>query len=309
MKVYYHDLFTFPLPEGHRFPIHKYAELRERLLTEGVLRKDELFIPEPATDSQLLLAHSKVYIGKVITGALSSAEIRRLGFPWSQELVERSRRSVGSTIAACRAALSEGVGVNLGGGTHHAHAEHGEGFCVFNDVAVAARVLQAEGLEKRVVILDCDVHQGDGTAAIFSNDPTVYTMSIHGEKNFPFRKQASDLDIALPDNTGDGVYLDALGYGVRKALESAGAGFVIYLAGADPFIGDRLGRLSLTKEGLAKRDQFILGICQKWKLPLAIVMGGGYAKDSKDITDIHIQTIRQAINLYNQIKFSDRLRL
>jgi acetoin utilization deacetylase AcuC-like enzyme len=262
-----------------------------------VLIIDELTIPEPATDSQLSLVHDEEYIEKIKNGALSTAEIRRLGFPWSQELVERARRSVGSTIAACRAAITEGVGVNLAGGTHHAHAGHGEGFCVFNDTAVAARVLQSEQQVKNVVILDCDVHQGDGTASIFSGDPSVFTMSIHGEKNFPFRKQKSDLDVALPDQAGDEVYLDALNDGVRKALELAQANLAIYLAGADPFSGDQLGRLSVTKKGLADRDKFILGICHEWNLPIAIVMAGGYAKEPQDIVDIHIQTVREAANL------------
>jgi acetoin utilization deacetylase AcuC-like enzyme len=300
MKVYYHDLYTFPLPDGHRFPIQKYALLREHLLLKGVLQFDELYIPEPATDEQLNLAHSKEYVEKIKAGDLTADEIRRLGFPWSLSLVERARRSVGSTIAACRAAIVDGIGVNLAGGTHHAHADQGEGFCVFNDVAVAARVLQSETDIQRVVILDCDVHQGDGTAAIFSDDPTVFTMSIHGEKNFPFRKQNSDLDLALPDDTGDEIYLDALKYGVTRALELADAHLAIYLAGADPFGGDRLGRLSLTKDGLAKRDNFVLNTCYEWKLPVAVVMGGGYAKDLRDIVDIHTQTVRAAAEFFNK---------
>jgi acetoin utilization deacetylase AcuC-like enzyme len=301
MKVYYHDLFTFPLPDGHRFPIQKYAMLREHLLSEGVLQPHELCTPEPATDRQLSLIHSNEYIGKVKTGDFLPNEIRRLGFPWSPELVERSRSSVGSTIAACRAAIAEGIGINLAGGTHHAYADHGEGFCVFNDVAVASRVMQSEGAVQRVVILDCDVHQGDGTADIFYDDPTVFTMSIHGEKNFPFRKQTSDIDIALPDHAGDDEYLSALKFGVIKALESAGADMAIYIAGADPFSRDRLGRLSLTKAGLAERDQFILSTSYEWKLPLAVVMGGGYAKSLGDIVDIHAQTVREAVKIYKKI--------
>jgi acetoin utilization deacetylase AcuC-like enzyme len=217
-----------------------------------------------------------------------------MGFPWSSKLVERSRRSVGGTIGACRAALREGIGVNLAGGTHHAGADHGEGFCVFNDSAIAARTMQAEGRIERAVIIDCDVHQGNGTAAILAGDASIFTFSIHGEKNFPFRKVPGDLDIGLPDETGDDVYLSALEAGLHDALAQAEADLAIYLAGADPYVGDRLGRLALSKAGLAERDRLVLEMCRLAGLPVAIVMAGGYAEPPTETVEIHFQTVQLA---------------
>ena len=218
MRLFYSDTFVLPLPVGHRFPMEKYALLRERVAAAAIVPAERLQIPHAATDGELLRAHSAGYLGRAQAGELSAQEIRRIGFPWSPEMVERSRRSAGATIEACRAALSEGYAANLAGGTHHAFADHGEGYCVFNDSAIAARAMQAEGRAARVLILDCDVHQGNGTAAILSDDPSIFTFSIHGAKNFPFRKQHSDLDIELPDATADDAYLDALEGGVRTAI-------------------------------------------------------------------------------------------
>jgi acetoin utilization deacetylase AcuC-like enzyme len=294
MKAFYSDVFVLPLPEGHRFPMQKYRLLREQITAEGIIPARNLIVPEAATDEQLALVHDTDYIRKVKTGLLSEREIRRLGFPWSPELVERSRRSVGGTINACRAALDEGIAVNLAGGTHHAFPDFGAGFCVFNDVAAAARVMLAEERVQRVVVIDCDVHQGDGTAAIFADDEHVFTFSIHGARNFPFRKQQSDLDIALDDNTGDEDYLAALKTGVNYAVELAGADLAVYLAGADPYSGDKLGRLDVSKMGLAERDRFVLATCHENKLPVAVVMSGGYARDLRDIVEIHAETIRTA---------------
>ncbi|MFO8036393.1 MAG: histone deacetylase [Anaerolineales bacterium] len=295
MDVYYHDLFTFPLPRGHRFPIQKYAMLRQRLVEEGIIRLEDLHVPAPASDDQLLLVHSQEYLHKLKNGGLTEKEIRRLGFPWSLDLVERSRRSVGSTIAACRSALENGLAASLAGGTHHAFPDHGQGFCVLNDVAVAVRVMQKENRAERALIVDCDVHQGNGTAAIFEGDPRVFTFSVHGAKNFPFRKSQSDLDIDLPDGTGDDEYLAALEDGLEKALDEADAEWVIYLAGADPYNGDRLGRLSLTKSGLAQRDRLVLERSRQRGLPVAVVMSGGYGEDVNDTVDIHFQTVRLAV--------------
>ncbi|HJW89085.1 MAG TPA: histone deacetylase [Anaerolineales bacterium] len=213
-------------------------------------------------------------------------------------IVERSRRSVGGTLGACRSALESGLGINLAGGTHHAYADHGEGYCVFNDSAVAARTIQAEGRCRRVVILDCDVHQGNGTAAIFAGDPSVFTLSIHGAKNFPFHKETSDLDIALEDGTGDEPYLEALLAGLRTALRNAQADLAIYLAGADPFHGDRLGRLALSKAGLAERDRMVFEACQREGLPVAVVMAGGYAQRVEDTVDIHLATVIEAVRIF-----------
>jgi acetoin utilization deacetylase AcuC-like enzyme len=209
-------------------------------------------------------------------------------------MVERSRRSVGGTIEASRAAMRDGIAVNLAGGTHHAYPDHGEGFCVFNDIAVAARAMQVESLAGQIAIIDCDVHQGNGTAVIFAGDASVYTFSIHGEKNFPLDKETSDLDIALPDETGDEEFLQALQSGAEVALQSARPDLVYYLAGADPFSGDRLGRLSLTKEGLAARDQLVLGLCRRARLPVVVTMSGGYARQIEDTVDIHFQSVKIA---------------
>ena len=296
MKAFYSDQFVLPLPEGHRFPIQKYRLLRELLIAQAIISAENLIVPDAATDEQLTLVHDVDYVRKVQTGQLTDKEIRRMGFPWSPELVERSRRSVGGTINACRAALDDGIAANLAGGTHHAFPDFGAGFCVFNDVAVAARVMVAERRVKRVVIIDCDVHQGDGTAFIFAEDTRVFTFSIHGARNFPFRKQQSDLDIELEDDTGDADYLSALETGVHYAIELAEADLAIYLAGADPFVGDRLGRLAVSKTGLAARDRFVLGICRAKKLPVAVVMSGGYARNMQDIVEIHAETIRTAAN-------------
>jgi acetoin utilization deacetylase AcuC-like enzyme len=278
--------------------MEKYAQLRERVLNEGIITADQLHIPEPASITELARAHDPAYIERVLNGQLTSAELRRIGFPWSPQMVERSRRSAGATIAACRVALSEGVGVNLAGGTHHAFSDAGAGYCVFNDAAVAARAMQAEGRAQRIAIIDCDVHQGDGTAAILAGDETIFTFSIHGANNFPFRKQQSDLDIALPDATSDTAYLDALEWGIRQVFASARPELIIYLAGADPYYDDRLGRLSLTKAGLAERDRLIFSFCRAAGVPIAITMAGGYARQIVDTVDIHAHTVAMAAMLH-----------
>jgi len=297
LKCFYTDHFVLPLPAEHRFPMPKYSRLRERVVAEGVIRPEDLIVPEAASDEQILRAHDADYLEKVKTGTLTAKEIRRIGFPWTPEMVERSRRSSGATIAACRTALTEGFAVNLAGGTHHAFRDHGEGYCVFNDSAIAARAMQAEGRVRRMVILDCDVHQGNGTAAILQGDPTVFTFSIHGEKNFPYHKEKSDLDIELLDGTSDKVYLDMLEEGVQRALAMSHADLAIYLAGADPYEGDRLGRLKLTKDGLRQRDELVLELCKARRLPVAITMAGGYARNVEDIADIHLATVKVAAAL------------
>lgn len=297
MQIFYSDTFVLPLPPGHRFPMQKYALLRARVVAAGLASPARLHLPSAASDAELARAHDLDYIRRCQAGTLSAQEQRRIGFPWSLAMVERSRRSSGATIAACRAALAGEVGVNLAGGTHHAFADQGAGYCVFNDSAVAARAMQAEGRACRVVILDCDVHQGDGTAAILCDDASIFTFSIHGVKNFPFRKQRSDLDIELPDETDDALYLDALEDGVRRALEAARPDLAIYLAGADPYFDDRLGRLALTKAGLAERDRVIFHYCRAAGVPLAITMAGGYARRIEDTVDIHFQTVAAAASL------------
>ena len=293
MKIFYSDHLHVPLPEGHRFPMPKYHLLHQRVV-EARLPGVELLPSDPATDEQLLLVHEPEYLRKVTEGGLSEKEERRVGFPWTPELVIRSRFSVGGTINACRAALAEGIAANLAGGTHHAYADHGEGYCVFNDVAVAVRVMQSEGRLQRVVILDLDVHQGNGTASIFRQDPTVFTFSVHGAKNFPFHKEQSDLDIALPDESGDEEFLAAARWGVEYALRESRADLAIYIAGADPYEEDRLGRLKISKAGLMERDRLVLELCCQAGLPVAIVMGGGYARRIEDVVEIHLTTFRLA---------------
>jgi acetoin utilization deacetylase AcuC-like enzyme len=256
---------------------------------------DRIREPPPATDDELARAHDRSYIEAVARGRLDERALRRIGFPWSSAMVERSRRSAGATIAACRSALVHGYGVNLAGGTHHAHRDHGEGFCVFNDAAVAARALQAEGLARHVLIVDLDVHQGDGTAAIVGDDPTIHTLSIHGRNNFPFRKQASRQDVELDDGTRDDAYLATLAITLDLALRRGPFDLAIYLAGADPYEGDRLGRLSLTKGGLARRDARVLDALGDASVPVAIAMAGGYAEDIDDTVDIHFATVRMAL--------------
>jgi acetoin utilization deacetylase AcuC-like enzyme len=300
MKAFYSDLFVLPLPETHRFPMAKYRLLRERLTDEHILDARDLHVPDAAAWDDLRLVHSSEYIDQVAAGTLPSDVQRRIGFPWSPGLVERSRRSVGATIAAAReavrAARQDGcsASANLAGGTHHAFVDRGEGYCVFNDVAVAARVLQRDGLIQRAAVVDCDVHQGNGTAAIFREDSSVFTFSIHGANNFPFRKEASDLDVAFADGTGDEPYLAALEWHLPWLLAAQQPDIVFYLAGADPYEGDRLGRLKLTTEGLRTRDRIVFDECRARHLPVVITMSGGYATDIDAIVSIHLNTVLQA---------------
>jgi acetoin utilization deacetylase AcuC-like enzyme len=297
VKIFYSDRFVLPLPEGHRFPMEKYSMLREAVEGEGLAGPGELLEPHRATDEELLSAHERGYLEKLVEGGLSRQEVRRIGFPWSEAMVERSRRSSGGTLDACRAALADGFAANLAGGTHHAFADRGEGFCVTNDSAIAARVLVREGTVGRVVVLDCDVHQGNGTAAILADDPNAFTFSIHGEKNYPFDKERSDLDVGLPDGADDAAYLGALEDGLEEALGEAEADLAIFLAGADPYREDRFGKLALTKEGLAERDRMVLGACRERGLPVAVTMAGGYARDVRDTVEIHLHAIRLAAGL------------
>ena len=291
MKAFYSDHFVLPLPTGHRFPMAKYKMLRDLVLG---LPNIQLHEAPRASDTELLLAHDASYVQRVISGTLSEAEQKAIGFPWSEKMVERSRRSVGATIAACQSALKEGVAVNLAGGTHHAYRNKGSGFCVFNDAAIAARVLLKSSTgSQKIGILDLDVHQGDGTAAILQNDAAICTVSIHGEKNYPFAKASSDLDIALADGSSDTIYLEALEEALRF-LSKQEIQFLIYLAGADPFEGDRLGRLTLTSEGLALRDQRVMAFVKDKGIPIAIAMAGGYANPIEDTVRIHYQTIQIA---------------
>jgi acetoin utilization deacetylase AcuC-like enzyme len=254
------------------------------------------------TDGVLALAHHPHYIHRVTSGALTESEQKQIGFPWSPEMVERSRRATGATIAACRAAIEDGVAVNLAGGTHHAHSDYGQGFCVFNDSAVAARLMQAERHVSRVAIIDLDVHQGDGPAAILARDDSVFTLSIHGERNYPFTKASSDCDIALPDETGDQDYLDKLDEALNTMFERFSPQLLIFLAGADPYEGDRLGRLSLSMEGMAARDAAVMQAAREHDLPVAIAMAGGYGRTIEDTVAVHTQTISIAFDYFRSRK-------
>jgi len=297
VKAFYSDHFVLPLPEGHKFPMAKYSRLRERILAEGIVAPEDLHEAPLASLDDLRLVHDPGYVDAVANGTVRPEIQRRIGFPWSPQMVERSRRSVGATIAAARAALDDGMAANLAGGTHHAFADRGEGFCVFNDVAVGVRVLQRNGHANRIAIVDLDVHQGNGTAAIFSGDPSVFTFSMHGDKNYPFKKEVSDLDVPLADGTGDDEYLSLLRTHLPDVLNRHQPDFVFYLAGADPFEGDRLGRLKMTIEGLRRRDEIVMEACTKARLPVAISMSGGYANDVDEIVTIHANTIRIAAGL------------
>ena len=294
MKAFYSDHFVLPLPEGHKFPMAKYSRLRERILVEGIIEPDDLHEAPAAPWADLRLVHTPSYVDAVANGTVAPDIQRRIGFPWSPQMVERSRRSVGATIAAARAALDAGAAANLAGGTHHAFADRGEGFCVFNDVAVGIRVLQRDAHAHRVAVVDLDVHQGNGTAAIFAGDPSVFTFSMHGDKNFPFKKETSTLDVPLADGTGDDEYLALLRLHLNDVLNRHQPDFVFYLAGADPYEGDRLGRLKMTIDGLRRRDEIVMEACTRARLPVAISMSGGYANDIDAIVTIHANTIRAA---------------
>ncbi len=289
LKAFYSDHFVLPLPLGHRFPMQKYRLIRDGV--QAAVPGIEFHEAPFTTDGMLALAHHPRYIESVATGTLSSLEQQTIGFPWSLRMVERSRRSVGATIAACRAAIGQGTAANLAGGTHHAHAGHGEGFCVFNDAAIAARLMQAERRVKRVAIIDLDVHQGNGTASILANDDSVFTLSLHGEHNYPFKKETSDLDVALPDGAGDDIYLAALRNALATLFRIFAPQLIIYLAGADPHEGDRLGRLKLTLSGLAARDRMVLEQARQREIPVAVTMAGGYGRNIQDTVDVHLQTI------------------
>ncbi|HET7403924.1 MAG TPA: histone deacetylase [Usitatibacter sp.] len=294
MTLFYSDVFVLPLPSHHRFPMGKYVRLRERLLASGEFSDRDFRVPEAATDAEITRVHSAGYLERVATGALDAAEQRAIGFPWSQRMVERSRRSSGATLAAAREALACGWSANLAGGTHHAFRDRGEGFCVFNDAAIAARAMQVEAGLQRIAIVDCDVHQGNGTASIFAVDESVFTFSMHGVNNFPFRKETSDLDIELADGTRDDEYLWHLERGLDETLERARPQLVFYLAGADPYEDDRLGRLKLGKQGLLRRDELVLATLAARGIPVAISMAGGYARDIEDSIEIHANTLLAA---------------
>ena len=286
--------YTFPLPAGHRFPIEKYALLRDAVIAEGLVPPSHIHAPARATVEELARVHTRDYIDRLTSGALGDAELRLLGFPWSAALVERSYRAVGGTLGAARKALEDGVAMNLAGGTHHAFPDRGEGFCVFNDVAIAVRALRAEGSIDRAAIIDLDVHQGNGTHAIFAGDSATFTFSMHGGRNYPFHKVPGTLDIELADGTGDDEYLAQLARALPRVLNGGRPDLVVYLAGADPHERDRLGRLKMSFEGLERRDAMVMEACREVGIPVAITIAGGYGTDVRDTVGIHVATARIA---------------
>ncbi|MCC6408720.1 MAG: histone deacetylase [Planctomycetes bacterium] len=294
MRVFYCDHHEVRLPEGHRFPMAKYARLRRRLIATGVVREDELVPAEPAPLDVVLRAHDPEYVRRFVDGTLEPKAIARIGFPWSRELVQRSLASVGATLAAVEAARADGFSGSLAGGTHHARRGEGSGFCVFNDLAIAACELLARAHARRVLVVDLDVHQGDGTASIFADDPRVFTFSMHGAKNFPGRKETSDLDIALDDDTSDDEYLERLDDALARAFEASRPDFVLYQGGVDPLVADRLGRLALSQEGLLERDTRVFREARLRGLPIAATLGGGYAEPIELSIEAHVNTYRAA---------------
>ncbi len=293
MQVFYTPYYYADIGEGHVFPIRKFELVRDRLLNEGTLELSDLVEPQPALIADVLLVHTEDYVTRLRAGALTARELRRLGLPWSKALVRRSFLAAGGTIGAARAALIEGIASNLAGGTHHAFAERGEGFCVLNDVAVAIRTLRRDKLIERAAVVDCDVHQGNGTATIFADDAHVFTFSMHGANNYPLFKARSTLDVELPDGTGDDEYLRILAEHLPRVFAHS-PDIIFYLGGADPYAGDKLGRLSLSIGGLRARDELVLSECHARGVAVATVMSGGYAADINDTVEIHCNTIRAA---------------
>lgn len=296
-RIYYSPYYYADIGEGHVFPIRKFELVRDRLIAEGTLSEWEIFGPDTAAAEDLLLVHTDDYISRLRSGELTAKEIRKLGLPWSESLVRRSFHAISGTIEAARHCLESGIASNLAGGTHHAYPDRGEGYCVLNDAAVAIRVLQREGLAERFLIVDLDVHQGDGTAFIFRDSPEVFTFSMHGAKNYPLFKQTSSLDIELPDKTGDTEYLETLEHALDRVIMH-GPDVIFYLAGADPYEKDKLGRLGLTIEGLRRRDEMVLRFAGEAGVPIVTTMSGGYAADIDDTVEIHCNTIRAVKGVY-----------
>jgi acetoin utilization deacetylase AcuC-like enzyme len=306
MQVFYTPRYYAEIGEGHVFPIRKFELVRDRLLSEGTLAPSELVEPSPASREEALLVHTDDYVTRLCNGQLTTKEIRRLGLPWSESLVRRSFYAVGGTIAASHAALAEGYSSNLAGGTHHSFADRGEGFCVLNDVAIAIRALRFQTLIRRAAIVDCDVHQGNGTATIFAGDDETFTFSMHGANNYPLFKAQSSLDVELPDGTQDDEYLETLARHLTRVF-AHDPEIVFYLAGADPFAKDKLGRLALSIEGLRERDAYVLRECCEREVPIVTVMSGGYGKDINDTIEIHCNTIRMVKRVFEMPVATRRL--
>ena len=306
MQVFYTPRYYAEIGEGHVFPIRKFELVRDRLLAEGTLDPSEIVEPSPAPLEDVLLVHTEDYVTRLCNRQLTTKEIRRLGLPWSESLVRRSFYAVGGTLAAAQSALANGCSSNLAGGTHHAFADRGEGFCVLNDVAIAIRALRARNSIRRAAIVDCDVHQGNGTATIFAGDNDTFTFSMHGANNYPLFKAQSTLDVELADGTRDGDYLESLARHLPNVFAHE-PDIVFYLAGADPYAGDKLGRLALSIDGLRERDAYVLSECYERELPVVTVMSGGYGKDINDTIEIHCNTIRMVKRVFEATVATRRL--
>lgn len=298
LKIAYHPIYKHPLPEGHRFPMIKYDLLPQQLLHEGTCAPENFFEPEIPSDEHIVQVHTPEYFHSLKTLSLTAKEVRKIGFPLSEELVKREVIIADGTMKGCEYALKHGIAMNIAGGTHHAYTNRGEAFCLLNDQAVGAKYLQHKKLAKKVLIVDLDVHQGNGTAEIFRNDPSVFTFSMHGKNNYPFKKEKSDLDIELPDGTGDGEYLSILKDTLPKLLNQHKPSFIFYLCGVDVIVTDKLGRLGLTFEGCKNRDAFVLETCKKYQIPVQCSMGGGYSANIKTIVEAHANTFRLAQQIY-----------
>ncbi len=298
LKIAYHPIYKHPLPEGHRFPMMKYELLPQQLIYEGTCTKSNFFEPEIPNDKHIVAVHDPEYFYDLLNMMISAKMSRKIGFPISEDLVERERIIADGTLKACDFALQYGISMNIAGGTHHAYSDHGEAFCMLNDQAIGAKYLLNKGLAKKILIVDLDVHQGNGTAEIFQNDPSVFTFSMHGEGNYPFKKEQSDSDIPLPKGTDDKTYLSILKEHLPKLIDTVQPDFIFYLSGVDVLESDKLGTLSLTLNGCKKRDEYVLDTCRKLKIPVQCSMGGGYSKDIKIIVEAHANTFRLAQSLY-----------
>ncbi|APA64612.1 histone deacetylase family protein [Maribacter sp. 1_2014MBL_MicDiv] len=298
LKIAYHPIYKHPLPEGHRFPMLKYELLPQQLIHEGTCTEANFFEPEIPNDKYIIAVHDPEYFYDLLNIMISPKMARKIGFPLSEELVERERIIADGTIKGCEYALKNGIAINIAGGTHHAYSDHGEAFCMLNDQAIGARYLLNKGLAKKILIVDLDVHQGNGTAEIFQNDESVFTFSMHGASNYPFKKEESDLDIALPKGTNDETYLSILNKELPRLIENIQPDFIFYLCGVDILESDKLGTLGLTLEGCKKRDEFVLSTCHRLKIPVQCSMGGGYSPDIKIIVNAHANTFRIAQRLY-----------
>ncbi|PVW15314.1 histone deacetylase family protein [Marixanthomonas spongiae] len=298
LKIAYHPIYKHPLPEGHRFPMEKYELLPQQLLYEGTCNEANFFEPNMPSEEHILAVHTEDYFKNLKNGTLDKRAARKIGFPLSETLVKRGQLIAQGTMQGCEYALEHGIAMNIAGGTHHAYTDHGEGFCIFNDQAIAARYLQNKGLAKKILIVDLDVHQGNGTAEIFHNDDSVFTFSMHGAGNYPFKKEVSDLDIPIPDGSGDAFYLSKLKETLPQLIEDVQPNFIFYLSGVDILETDKLGRLNCTVGGCKERDLFVFETIKRQEIPLQVSMGGGYSPDIKVIIDAHANTFRLAQDLF-----------